>query len=79
MQLTKIIERKHGFASRSIKTGWSVAMYKRDFGILFIAICAIYLSLNNDGPFVLRKAWLVNDSTESIDIKTVVSLQAHFL
>ena len=32
-------------------------MYKRDFGILFLAACAIFLSLQNEGPFTFKKAW----------------------
>lgn len=32
-------------------------MYKRDFGILFLAACAVFLSLQNDGPYTFKKAW----------------------
>jgi hypothetical protein len=32
-------------------------MLKRDFGILFLAACAVFLSIQNEGPFTFEKAW----------------------
>jgi hypothetical protein len=32
-------------------------MYKRDFGILILSVCAVYLSLQNEGPFSFKPAW----------------------
>jgi hypothetical protein len=32
-------------------------MYTRDFGILILSVCAVYLSLQNEGPFSFKPAW----------------------
>lgn len=32
-------------------------MYKRDFGVLLLALCALYISLQSEGPFAFKKAW----------------------
>lgn len=34
-------------------------MLKRDFGILLLSVCALYLSLQHEGAFQFRKAWWV--------------------
>lgn len=34
-------------------------MYKRDFGILLLSVCALYLSLQNEGAYQFKKAWCV--------------------
>lgn len=33
------------------------AMYKRDFGILLLSVCALYLSLQHEGAYQFKKAW----------------------
>ena len=35
----------------------AAAMYKRDFGILLLSVCAVYLSLQHENPFTFKKAW----------------------
>jgi hypothetical protein len=32
-------------------------MYKRDFGILLLSVCALYLSLQHEGVYQFKKAW----------------------
>jgi hypothetical protein len=32
-------------------------MYKRDVGILILAICAVFVALQSDGPITFQKAW----------------------
>ncbi len=32
-------------------------MLKRDFGILLLSVCALYLSLQHEGAYQFRKAW----------------------
>lgn len=32
-------------------------MYKRDFGILLLSVCALYLSLQHEGAYQFKKAW----------------------
>lgn len=32
-------------------------MLKRDFGILLLSVCALYLSLQNEGAYQFKKAW----------------------
>lgn len=34
-------------------------MYKRDFGILLLSVCALYLSLQYEGAYQFKKAWCV--------------------
>lgn len=32
-------------------------MYKRDVGILILAVCAVFVALQSDGPITFQKAW----------------------
>lgn len=39
-------------------------MYKRDVGILVLAVCAVYVALQSDGPISFHKAWCVLTGSE---------------
>lgn len=43
-------------------------MLKRDFGILFLAACAVFLSIQNEGPFTFEKAWYHHFSSSEVKI-----------
>lgn len=48
-------------------------MYKRDVGILILSICAVYITLLNDGPIAFRKAWWVGyDEGQMIAVSSTV-------
>ena len=32
-------------------------MYTRDFGVLLLSVCALYLALQRESPFNYKKAW----------------------
>ncbi len=32
-------------------------MYKRDFAVVLLSVCALYLSLQREGAYEFKKAW----------------------